>query len=58
MLLLNPTRKSGMTSILREEKDITFQMDELQYLLSESQPSDGSRAAQPRRTSFNVGRGD
>lgn len=35
MLLLIPTRKSGITSILREEKDITFQMDELQYLLSD-----------------------
>lgn len=35
MLLLIPTRKSGITSVLREEKDITFQMDELQHLLSD-----------------------
>lgn len=35
MLLLIPTRKSENASTLRAEKDITFQVDELQYLLSD-----------------------
>lgn len=34
MLVLIPTRKSGITSICRGEKDTTLGMDEIQSLVS------------------------